>query len=345
MSAASEIPHPDGIVHLEELEGGRRRLQVAPRRPGLYIRPDFCVTAYPDDLIRLILEVKGPADLCREIMREEDPTLLRRHLILTMDAHLDSQELIRRRLLDFGCGAGASTVILGRSLPGTEIVGVDVDGDDLRVARARVEFYRLPRVTFVQLVERDRLPEGLGPFHTVVLSAVFESLLPEERKTLMPQLWDLIEPGGVLLLDEVPARWFPVEVRASGLPLINFLPAPLAGFFARRCSRRVGRQNSWTDLRRKGIRGATIRAILRTLPKGSGKPVLLPPYRHGYRSRVDLWYDGYSGGEEGRMGVLRRMLFGLLRWASAILGTPLVPYLSVAVRKPWKSVFGERLTG
>src|SRR3712207_8585357 len=42
------------------------------------------------------------------------------------------------------------------------------------------------------------VPAGLGRFDHVVLCAVYEHLLPAERRGLLPQLWSLLEPGGLL---------------------------------------------------------------------------------------------------------------------------------------------------
>jgi SAM-dependent methyltransferase len=333
MTTVTQVEHPDAVVTLEDAEPGKRRLRVVSRRPHVYIHRDSCLTAYPDDLIRLILEVKGPGFLCDEVMREESPNYIQRHLELTVAAHLDPADLAGRRLLDFGCGAGASTTLLGRLLPQTEIVGVDLNEGNLRIARARTEFYKLGQTTLLLSPGGDTLPEGLGKFDAVMLSAVFEHLLAPERKTLMPVLWDLITPGGVLFLDETPARWFPLETHTTGLFGINYLPDMLAGPYARLCSGRVGRHDSWETLCRNGVRGTSLRGILRTLPRGRGEALVLPPSRLGIKNRVDLWYEGYASAETGRVGILKRSSVHLLRAASAVLGTPLVPYLSVAVRK------------
>jgi 2-polyprenyl-3-methyl-5-hydroxy-6-metoxy-1,4-benzoquinol methylase len=333
MSEPTEFVHPDAMVRLVELDHGRRRLLIEPRRPDIYIHRRVWETSYPDELIRLVLEVKGPGFVCDEIMREEDPTYIRPHLELTIKAHVDPGRLAGQRVLDFGCGSGASTVILGQLLPDSEIVGVELSPGNLAIARKRAEFRGLARVRFLQSPRGDQLPPGLGRFGAVVLSAVFEHLLPAERRLLSPMLWELLEPGGILFVDETPARWFPLETHTTGLPLINYLPDGAAHFIARRCSRRNLRDQSWQTMLRNGIRGASPGEILSVLPAQYGRPHVLRPCRERVRNRVDLWYRGYARPGTGVKAALKRRSLLLFRLASALVGSPLVPYLSLAIQK------------
>lgn len=66
------LEHPNGRVQIEGLDNGRRRIGVQPRVASIYIHRASCDTAYPIDLIKQILEVKGPEYLCDEISRDED---------------------------------------------------------------------------------------------------------------------------------------------------------------------------------------------------------------------------------------------------------------------------------
>jgi 2-polyprenyl-3-methyl-5-hydroxy-6-metoxy-1,4-benzoquinol methylase len=311
----------------------RRRVCVEALRKGAYVRRAAWDTAYPDELVRVILAAKGPGSLCDEIRRDEDPSYLRKHLELTVTAHIDPAELADAELLDFGCGAGASTVILSQLLPQTRLTGIELRAANLEVARARAKFYGLEHASFLLSPSGGSVPEGIGPFRAIMLSAVFEHLLPAERETLLPSLWRLLTPGGVMFIDETPARWFPIETHTTGLPLINYLPDRLAESYARRFSSRVRRDATWDQMRRDGIRGSSVKEILGLLPTGEGRPVLIEPRRLGVKGSLDLWIRGYADGGSGWRGALKRATARALAVAPSVDGAWLVPYLSLAIRK------------
>ena len=134
------LRHQNAEVHIEAGQNGLRRIEVHPFDKSLFVSKDKCETSYPLDLIQHILNVKGPDYLCDEIMRDEDPAYVRKDLEADLNAYFDKNIFAGKRLLDFGCGSGASSMILARMFPTTEIVGVELDKDLLSVARARAEF-------------------------------------------------------------------------------------------------------------------------------------------------------------------------------------------------------------
>ena len=122
------LEHPNGRVQIKELNSRRRRVHVQARDASIYIHRASCDTAYPIELITQILEVKGPGYLCDEISRDEDSSYIESHLRATLFAHLPVSAFVGKRLLDFGCGSGASTMIMARALPGPpSIVGVELE--------------------------------------------------------------------------------------------------------------------------------------------------------------------------------------------------------------------------
>jgi predicted O-methyltransferase YrrM len=104
-----------------------------------------CRTRYPPALIELIHRIKGSAYLCDEIAREESPSGLRTILERALLSFLDKEALTGRRLLDFGCGGGASTMILARLLLETSIVGVELSNDFLSIRTRASKVLRLSK--------------------------------------------------------------------------------------------------------------------------------------------------------------------------------------------------------
>jgi 2-polyprenyl-3-methyl-5-hydroxy-6-metoxy-1,4-benzoquinol methylase len=325
------LEHPDAEVNIEELANGYRSVTITPLKKDLFVSKDRWVTSYPVDLIRDMFDTLGPSWLCDEIMREEDPGYVRRNLESDLFAYFERKELEGRKIMDFGCGCGASTILLSRMFPGASIVGVELDPSLLSIARKRIEFYGLSNIQLRQSPGGSELPRDLGQFEFVIMSAVFEHFMPEERKLLMPRIWALVSNGGYLFLDQTPHRFFPIELHTTMLPLINYLPRPLALGFARGFSRRVGRNEGWEALLRKGIRGGTVREILRLLSKEEGRPISLEPRRLGLRDRVDLWYFMT---DRNKMPMEKSLIRLLMKALKSVTGVSLVPCLSLVLKKP-----------
>jgi SAM-dependent methyltransferase len=316
-------------VTVEELPDGRHRLSVSEDRSAMDLVRRWD-TAYPPDLIHAILDVKGMAAL-DEIRRDEDESYVAVHLRDDLLSYLPPEDFERRRLLDFGCGAGASTMCLARLFPATEVVGLDYRRDLIDLAEFRRRLYAHSKVLFACSPDPNRLPVGIGLFDYVVFSAVYEHLLPRERGSVLSNVWSLLRTGGVLFLDQTPHRYWPIEAHTTRLPFLNYLPAPLALVAARQFSRRVPRAQSWDALLRRGIRGGTEREIIHLLKQGAdGAPELLEPSRFGLRDRIDLWYDVST---RTRGHPLKKILRHGLKALRSVSGITLVPRLALAIRK------------
>ena len=160
---------------------------------------------------------------------------------------------------------------LSRMFPESEIVGVEIEPHLLEIARMRRDFYRADRVTLLQSPSGDSIPPDLGTFDFIVLSALFEHLLPHERPVILPKVWETLSPGGVLFLCETPHRYHFKESHTTKLYGLNYLPDRLTLWATRRFCKRYGPDVSWEFLLREGIRGGTVREILGIL-KATGSP-------------------------------------------------------------------------
>jgi 2-polyprenyl-3-methyl-5-hydroxy-6-metoxy-1,4-benzoquinol methylase len=313
----------DAQIRVDKLPSGKHKIVV----DGVsWIGRREWETSYPQWLIDAVLAFKGPAFLCDEIAREESPDYTAAALRQAMFAYIAEDAFDGARILDFGCGAGASTVSLGRSFPKAEIVGVELQERAIEVARGRCRFYGLENVAFFPSPSDNELPADIGEFDYIVLSGVFEHLLPDERPVLMPTLWNALKPGGILFIHETPNRRFPLETHTTWLPLINYMPAPCAHFMVKRFGHGKARLLDWNTQLRRGIRGGSIGEIRGLLPGAT----LLRPSRCGIDNLTDLWY---ATAPKNRYPRAKRYVRALARSLAAI-GIECPPYLELALQKP-----------
>ena len=324
------LEHRDGSVQISELADGKRLVKVKQSDPATFSPRLECETNYPTELIRLILKVKGPAWLCDEIARDEDVDYVQRHLQNELQAYFGYEDFAGKRILDFGCGSGASTMLLAQMFPNSDIVGVELDRDLLTVAQGRLAHYKFENVRLFPSPSGTELPDDMGSFDLIVMSAVYEHLLPDERTVILPALWAILNDGGSLFLDQTPHRFFPLELHTTSLPFINYLPDGLTLTTARRLSRRVGRDDSWESLLRAGIRGATVREIKRNLLTMNSKAVVLEPTQTGLHDRVDLWFRTTN---QNNLRLVKRSAKGVLKSINWLTGIAILPELTLAFRK------------
>ncbi len=325
--------HADADTLVEALPNGRTRVRVIAKRSDVRIARPVCETSYPLDLIRSVYEVKGPAWVCDEIRRDEDPAasgFLIRKVALAYATETDFHE---KTLLDFGCGAGSSTMNLARLFPTSTIVGVELESSLLDIARRRAAHYGYLNVSFHLSLDGCKLPHLESAFDFIFLCAVYEHLLPEERRQLFPQLWSYLKPGGLLFILETPNRYWLIEGHTTRLPFLNFLPDALVSTLARRFSRKIGHDESWQQMLRRGIRGGSVREITRILRHdATNLPTVLSPCGQGIHDRIDLCWTG-SGRTSWKRRLVKRPVLRVLKLMKAITSISHVPVLELAIRK------------
>jgi SAM-dependent methyltransferase len=324
------IPHADGVLRLEPTSGNRYQVAVEPRNTSTFIAVRSCETSYSPELIERILAAKGLAYVCDELTREEYPLYVELNLRYGILGFVPRQDLDGKRLLDFGSGAGSSSIVLARVLPHTQIVGVELEPAYVELARERAAHRRLA-IDFHVSPDPLRLPEGIGRCDAISFSAVYEHLLPAERPRLLGLLWSVLEPHGTLFINQLPHRYFPLEHHTTGLLGINYLPNRLALAAARRWSARVSADESWTSLLRRGIRGGTQRGILAYLNTiAPGEVEILNPRLPNVSDHADLWWRMTS---EKSCRPAKRVAWLAYKLGERITGQPVVQSLMLAFRK------------
>lgn len=100
-----------------------------------------------------------------------------------------------RRILDLGTGDGRLLALLASERP--EMCGVGLDFSEVMLAAAGKRFLGEERIELVRHDLSKPLPE-LGRFDAVVSSFAIHHLEHARKRSLYGEVFDLLEPGGVL---------------------------------------------------------------------------------------------------------------------------------------------------
>jgi S-adenosylmethionine-dependent methyltransferase len=140
------------------------------------------------------------------------------------------------RILEVGCGSGASTIALAEQ--GARVVGLDIDAGALAYARSRCAAHGLP-AEFLQLNALD-MREALHDrtFDAIIFFASLEHMSLGERLTSLGDAWAMLAGGGLLAVVETPNRlWFD-DGHTAFLPFYHWLPNELAFLYSKLSDRK-----------------------------------------------------------------------------------------------------------
>ena len=125
----------------------------------------------------------------------------------TLAAHVYAcyRDLAPQRIVELGCGVGASTVPVAKCFPAAETFGVDVGSSVLRYAHARAAHLGA-RIHFVQdNAEHTRFEAGT--FDLVFTCAVLHETSEAAMVAIMHESFRLLRAGGVAVHLEVPNHY------------------------------------------------------------------------------------------------------------------------------------------
>lgn len=118
-----------------------------------------------------------------------------------------------RRVMDFGCGSGASAVALALVYPDITCVGTDIYPKEVAIARERAKLYGVAdRCEFHCVGPGQSLPFPDASFDFCLCSSVLEYVVePDTRRFCVQEMARSLHPGG-LLFCSVPNRLYPFEI-------------------------------------------------------------------------------------------------------------------------------------
>ena len=175
----------------------------------------------------------------------------RAYVVPWIDSFLN---LAGSRILEIGCGTGASTVAMAEQ--GAIVTGIDINPQALAAARCRCALYGV-QANFVQGNAGTELSTiaRRGHYDAVIFFAVMEHLTWSERLACVRGAWELLESGQFLLVVEAPNRLWHTDFHTSWEPFFMWLPDEVAlaytGFCRRDTFKEAFRERGEDDRTRK----------------------------------------------------------------------------------------------
>ena len=140
---------------------------------------------------------------------------------------LDSVSPLRGcRVLEIGCGTGASTTALVEQ--GCDVTAVDVNEGNLLAAQERCRIYGLSAKFLCANATELQNHFPSGTFDLIVFFATLEHLTYPERMLAMKGTWAMLKPGGLWGVVDTPNRLWWFDDHTAVLPFFNWLPDYLA---------------------------------------------------------------------------------------------------------------------
>jgi SAM-dependent methyltransferase len=149
-----------------------------------------------------------PCVLERDYLRIVDHHL--QHLLPQVQRYMDPDVC---RVLDFGCGSGGSAIALAMVYPDIYCYGTDIDPDEISIACARAELYKVSdRCEFHHVSEGQPLPFSNDSFDFCQCSSVLEYAVDAGvRQFCIQEMVRLVGAEGLLFFS-VPNRLYPYEI-------------------------------------------------------------------------------------------------------------------------------------
>ncbi len=147
-------------------------------------------------------------------------TIMRSKLLSVMDLLLPSEG----RILDVGCGFGLFAAYFAQTQPDRQITGIDQNEKRIEMARQVVGSLGLTGHNFIAGDARDISVAVDGGFNAIYVLDVMHHVPKDDQEALLGCLYDLLAPGGVLILKDITTEpWI-------GLKFTEYLDRLMVGW-------------------------------------------------------------------------------------------------------------------
>jgi 2-polyprenyl-3-methyl-5-hydroxy-6-metoxy-1,4-benzoquinol methylase len=165
--------------------------------------------------MRRIVRVLPPIEAAYATIRF---SIMRSKLLSVMDLLLPAEG----RILDVGCGFGLFAGYFAQTQPQRHITGIDTNAKRIETARKVMQSLGQDGHTFIAGDARD--PQVQGPFDGIYVLDVMHHVPREDQESVLRSLYDLLAPGGVLVLKDITTEPY------IGLKFTEYLDRVMVGW-------------------------------------------------------------------------------------------------------------------
>lgn len=204
-----ELPFKDYARHFPRFLADLPRSALRSRRGDYEDLPsDVDLASYPDYYRRnfhwqtdgyFSLRSAALYDVGVELLFLGAADVMRRQVIPPVRRHLSATGAASPlRLLDVACGTGSTLRQLARAFPGASLHGIDLSPYYAAFARKRL---RAANAAIVA-ENAEAMPYRDAWFDAVVSVYLFHELPKDARRAVMREMWRVLRPGGVLVIED-----------------------------------------------------------------------------------------------------------------------------------------------
>ena len=127
-------------------------------------------------------------------------------------------DLSSKRCLDFGCGTGATTVVLSEN--SKNITAFDIDAKSIEICKRRLKEHGLiDKVNIQCCPDFSQIADKVGKFDFILMNGVIEHIplsMKGLRKQILLSLFNILNEGGYLYINDTPNRLWPRDTHTTG---------------------------------------------------------------------------------------------------------------------------------
>jgi len=149
------------------------------------------------------------------LSRTEEPDHKKEWLLTNMRLYEKTLEHLKdgMKILEIGCGKGYGTFFLAKNLPGSEVVGLDINKEGTEFGRRTWNSKNLNFDVIDILYSEDieKIKRRYGKFNAAICFEVFEHISPDKTADFFSNIRLLLVEGGTLFLSTPNKRVYDID--------------------------------------------------------------------------------------------------------------------------------------